>query len=143
MYALRPGFHGVALFAVVALLAGCATDAPLRGDGSSSVRASQLPQSLQANNRVGFGRVEAVRDVSIQDTRPLPKRYSAEGEDAPSSLAQAMTGMLSPRQKGMELQVRLDNGEGVTVVQAAEIAFRPGDRVRVMQGHDGSRRVIY
>ncbi len=142
MYALRPDFQGAALFAVLALLAGCATDAPLR-DGSSSLRSSQSPQSLQANNRVGFGRVEAVRDVNIQDTRPLPKKYSAVGEGAPPSLAQATTGMPSPRQKRMELQVRLDNGEGVTVVQAAEIAFRPGDRVRVMQGHDGSRRVIY
>ena len=54
-----------------------------------------------------------------------------------------MVGMLSPKQVGMELLVRLDNGEDMTVVQAADVAFRPGDRVRVMRGHDGSTRVTY
>jgi len=89
-----------------------------------------------------MGRVEAVREVAMVD-KAQPYRRSVERNAATDGLSQTMIGMLSPKHMGLEVFVRLDNGADVTVVQAADVAFRPGDRVRVMQGHDGATRVTY
>jgi len=122
----------------VALLAGCATDAPVR-DGYVAVK-KDVP--VQAIKGITMGRVEAVREVTMVD-KAQPYRRSVEHNATSDGLAQTMVGMLSPRQAGVELRVRLDSGADMTVVQAADVAFRPGDRVRVMQGHDGATRVTY
>jgi len=120
----------------MALLAGCATDAPVRG-GRAEVK-----KDVSVQTSKGMGRVETVREVTMlgkaQSYRPGVERNAAT-----DGLSQTMIGMLSPKQTGLELFVRLDNGADVTVVQAADVAFRPGDRVRVMQGHDGATRVTY
>ncbi|HSH71096.1 MAG TPA: hypothetical protein VK997_14340 [Deferrisomatales bacterium] len=42
---------------------------------------------------------------------------------------------------GLELLVELDGGEVLSVVQEADQAFAPGDRVRVLKGSDGTIRV--
>jgi outer membrane lipoprotein SlyB len=47
------------------------------------------------------------------------------------------------RQDGLEITVRLDSGRTIAVVQAADVQFRPGDRVRVLYGRDGTTRVTY
>jgi len=118
----------------VTLLAGCATDAPVR-DGRVAVKPG-VP--VQANKGISMGRVETVREVTLVDRKqPYARNAATDG------LSQTMIGMLSPKQTGLELFVRLDSGADVTVVQAADVAFRPGDRVRVMQGHDGATRVTY
>lgn len=122
----------------VVLLAGCATDAPVR-DGRAVVK-KDVPQ--QASKGITMGRVEAVREVTMVD-KAQPYRQRAERNGAADSLAQTMIGTLSPKHTGLELLVRLDGGADMTVVQAADVAFRPGDRVRVMQGHDGATRVTY
>jgi outer membrane lipoprotein SlyB len=122
----------------MALLAGCATEAPVR-DGQVALKKGAPVQALKG---VSMGRVEAVREVMMLDkTRPYQR--GVERNAPADGLSQTMIGMLSPKQVGMELLVRLDNGEDMTVVQATDVAFRPGDRVRVMQGHDGSTRVTY
>ena len=46
------------------------------------------------------------------------------------------------RQNGLEITVELDYGEVVAVVQAADVQFYVGDRVRVLRRPDGSARVI-
>ena len=120
------------------LLAGCATDAPVR-DGRIAVKKDAPLPSIKG---VTMGRVEAVREVTMVD-KAQPSKRNVERNAASDGLAQTMVGMLSPKQVGMELLVRLDSGEDMTVVQAADVAFRPGDRVRVMRGHDGSTRVTY
>ncbi len=122
----------------VALLAGCATDAPVRDE--RVVVKKDVPQ--QASKGITMGRVEAVREVTMVD-KAQPYRQRAERNGAADSLAQTMIGTLSPKHTGLELLVRLDGGADMTVVQAADVAFRPGDRVRVMQGHDGATRVTY
>jgi outer membrane lipoprotein SlyB len=38
------------------------------------------------------------------------------------------------RQQGLQITVRLDSGRTIAVTQAADEAFRPGDRVRVLSG---------
>jgi len=47
------------------------------------------------------------------------------------------------KKDGLEISVMLDNGNSVVVVQEADVAFRIGDRVRVLSGPDGTARVTY
>jgi len=44
---------------------------------------------------------------------------------------------------GLELTVKLDNGQTALVIQAAEPSFQIGDRVRVLSGKDGKTRVTH
>jgi outer membrane lipoprotein SlyB len=46
------------------------------------------------------------------------------------------------RQPGVEVTVRLDNGQVIAVVQAADQQFNVGDRVRVLQRPNGEARVL-
>ena len=46
------------------------------------------------------------------------------------------------RQKGLEITIKLDNGQVVSIVQAADEKFDEGDLVRVLRRPDGSARVI-
>lgn len=47
------------------------------------------------------------------------------------------------KRDGLEIGVRLDNGNSVVIVQEADTAFHVGDRVRVLTGPDGTARVAY
>jgi len=47
------------------------------------------------------------------------------------------------RQKGLEITVKLDRGEALAIVQAADEAFAVGERVRVLRGSDGTTRVTH
>ena len=42
---------------------------------------------------------------------------------------------------GLEITVRLDNNDTIAVVQAQDVLFVPGDRVRVLFGSHGSTRI--
>lgn len=42
---------------------------------------------------------------------------------------------------GLEITVKLDNGEVLAVVQKADVMFAVGDRVRILTGRDGTVRV--
>jgi outer membrane lipoprotein SlyB len=44
-------------------------------------------------------------------------------------------------EEGLEITVLLDSSETVAVVQARDVEFASGDRVRVLFGSDGSARV--
>jgi outer membrane lipoprotein SlyB len=46
------------------------------------------------------------------------------------------------RQTGLEITVKLDNGETISIVQGADERFDEGDLVRVLRRPDGSARVI-
>lgn len=46
------------------------------------------------------------------------------------------------RQTGLEITIKLDNGQLIAITQAADEDFRPGDRVRVLSGR-GSTRVSH
>lgn len=45
------------------------------------------------------------------------------------------------RKKGLEIQVKLDDGRSMVIVQEADRMFQVGDRVRVLLGSDGVYRV--
>lgn len=42
---------------------------------------------------------------------------------------------------GLEIVVNKDNGQTIVVVQEADVDIRPGDRVRVITGPDGTTRI--
>lgn len=48
---------------------------------------------------------------------------------------------MATRQKGLQITIRLDNGETIAVAQSADVTFAPGERVKVLRGHNGSARV--
>lgn len=56
------------------------------------------------------------------------------GGVAGSAIEQGVT-----RQTGIEITIRLDNGQLIAVTQAADEDFRPGDRVRVLSGRGTTR----
>lgn len=45
------------------------------------------------------------------------------------------------KQQGVEITLRMDSGETMVVVQAADVSFQPGERVRVITAQDGTTRV--
>lgn len=59
--------------------------------------------------------------------------------------AGAIAGNIAERkittQQGLEIEVKLDNGQIISIVQGADQSFSPGERVRVLRGNDGSARV--
>lgn len=140
MRCLSCDLRKMGLVFALALLAGCAVDAPPR-DGAKKDSFKQ-PSSQLTNKGTRFGRVEAVRHVMVNDAKQ-PYERGAGSKASSEGLAQTMTAMLAPKPVGVELVVRLDDGADITVVQAADVAFRAGDRVRVMRGADGAPRVTY
>jgi outer membrane lipoprotein SlyB len=45
------------------------------------------------------------------------------------------------RQDALQITVDLDHGDTIAVVQAADVAFTPGDRVKILRRGDGAARV--
>lgn len=144
------------LLAAVATLVGCA---------SSLSGASYSRDQARVAQEVEYGRVEAVRVVAIEGTKSnigtgagaIAGGVAGAGIGSGSTtrtvgaLAGAILGGMAgaaaeeglTRQDGLEITVRLDSGRTIAVVQAADVQFRPGDRVRVLYGRDGTTRVTY
>jgi len=61
---------------------------------------------------------------------------SVAGAVAGEALERKMT-----EEEGLEITVRLDSDETIAVVQALDVQFSPGERVRVLFGPGGSARV--
>lgn len=144
------------LLAAVVILAGCA---------SSLSGASYSRDQARVAQEVEYGRVEAVRVVAIEGTKSnigtgagaIAGGVAGAGIGSGSTtrtvgaLAGAIIGGMAgaaaeegiTRQDGLEITVRLDSGRTIAVVQAADVQFRPGDRVRVLYGRDGTTRVTY
>jgi outer membrane lipoprotein SlyB len=132
--------------ALAAILTACAT--PPR---SASVYRSYQTQNEQI---VRMGQVESVREVTIanRDSGTGTVAGAALGGLAAGSnvgngngsvaagiLGAVAGGMIGQRveanmnnRKGVEITVRLDNGELRAITQEADELFRPGDRVRLL-----------
>ncbi|MDM7322234.1 MAG: hypothetical protein P3W87_002905 [Gammaproteobacteria bacterium] len=141
---------------VVVVLSGCASS--LSG-GVYSRDQARVAQDVE------YGRVEAVRVVAIEGTKSnigtgagaIAGSVAGAGIGSGSTtrtvgaLAGAIIGGMAgaaaeegiTRQDGLEITVRLDSGRTIAVVQAADVQFRPGDRVRVLYARDGTTRVTY
>lgn len=150
---MKPVFTA-ALLATLLALAGCA--------GSLSGSAYSRDQA-RGEMSVRLGVVESVRQVSIEGTKsPVGGLAggviggvagSSMGKGSGSTVG-AMVGAVAgglagsaieegvTRQNGLEITVRLENGQLIAVTQAADEEFRPGERVRVLSGR-GTTRVSH
>ena len=136
----------------VALLAGCATSKS--GDVYTRDQARQ-------EQTVRMGVIESLREVQLEGTKsPVGAIAGAAvgglagstlGHGTGSTVAAvigAVAGGLAgsaieegvTRQLALEITVKLDNGQFVSIVQEGGAGdFRPGDRVRVLSGRGESR----
>jgi outer membrane lipoprotein SlyB len=144
-----------ALAASMAVLAGCANDT-----ASSSVYSYGQAQREQV---VRTGTVESVRQVTIQRDKSSGAGVLAGGAlggvagstiggGTGNVLATIGGGILGAvagnavenqvgKTRGLEITVRLDNGETRVIAQAADVAISAGQRVRLISGN-GPTRVV-
>lgn len=134
------------------LLTGC--PAGLGGKDYSREQARTVQE-------VQMGVVESVREVTIEGTKsPIGAGAGAvvggvagstvgggRGSVVGATVGAVLGGVggaaaeeAVTRQRGLEITVKLDSGRMIAVTQAADEAFRVGDRVRVLSG-GGTTRV--
>ena len=142
----------LAAAAFATVLTGCA--APGLGGGSYSREQARREQTV----RMGY--VESVREVKLEGTRSGvgPAAGAIAGGVAGSSIghgrgaalgtiAGAVVGGIAGQaaeqgftaKRGVEVTVKLDNGQMVAIMQEADETFRPGDRVRILSDGATSR----
>jgi len=131
---------------LIALLTGCAS-----GVGGKDYTRAQA-RTVQ---EVEMGRVESVREVRIEGTKtPIGAGAGAvvggvagstmgggKGSIVGAAVGAVLGGLggaaaeeAVTRKTGVEITVKLDSGRMLAVTQAADEAFREGDRVRVLTG---------
>jgi outer membrane lipoprotein SlyB len=137
---------------LIMVVAGCA--APGLGGGTYSRDQARREQTV----RMGY--VESVREVKLEGTRTGvgPAAGAVAGGVAGSSIGHgrgsavaAIAGAVAggvvgqaaeqgfTARRGVEVTVKLDNGQMVAIMQEADETFRPGDRVRILSDGATSR----
>ena len=133
------------------MLSACA---PGQGANTYSRNQARTEQSVR------MGTVESVRNVRLEGTRTPVGTIaggavggvagSAIGGGRGSTIG-AILGAVAggvagsaieegaTRKDGVEITIRLDNGNIIAITQEADETFRPGDRVRVLSGGGTSR----
>ncbi len=146
-------FLTATLLAAALLLGGCVS--------SKSAKVYSRDQ-VQHAQRVELGKVVSVEEVLIEGTKSqigtaaggaiggIAGRSSSRGTTGEIlSVVGAVVGGIAgaaaeeayTRRKGLEITVRLDSGETLSIVQEADEPIAPGDRVRILTGADGVKRV--
>ena len=142
----------LAMAAATTVITGCA--APGLGSGSYSREQARREQTV----RMGY--VESVREVSLEGTRTglgagagavaggIAGSGVGHGRGAAlAGVAGAVVGGIAGQaaeqgltaKRGVEVTVKLDNGQMVAIMQEADETFRPGDRVRILSDGATSR----
>jgi outer membrane lipoprotein SlyB len=153
----RPGrlLAVVAVVGAMGVIAGCANQS-----ASSSVYSYDQAQREQI---VRLGTVVSVRNVVIQNDKPTGAGMvaggalggvagNAIGDGSGRTIATVggaiLGGLLGNtvenrvnKTQGLEIEVRLDNGETRVIAQAADVPISAGQRVRVLSGN-GPTRVV-
>lgn len=146
-------YVSVSLLAVVLLAAGC-TNYSANTYSGSQVRSAQT---------VEYGTVESVMPVTLEEDRApvlgtaaggvvgglVGNMFGGGNGRTLATIAGAALGAGAgyagekaiTKQSGLEIMVRLENGQMLSIVQAADQSFAPGERVRVLRGRDGTSRV--
>ena len=143
-----------------AIVLSLAATLGLTGCPASMSNSSITREEALNEMSVRMGVVDSVRTVQIEGTRTAvgPLAGAAVGGVAGSNIGggsgstvAAILGAVAggmaggaieqgvTRQTGLEITVRLDNGQLIAVTQAADEDFRPGDRVRVLSGRGTTR----
>ena len=149
--------HVLSVFSLVFILLALTACMPESRAGKTYSR-----DQAMTSQSVYYGVVLRVEDVTLEGTQTGAGTVggaamggvlgSAVGSGAGRSIATvggAIVGALagSAAEKGVttkdaqEIEVSLDNGETLIVVQEKDEAFVVGDRVRVIRGPDGTTRV--
>ena len=143
----------VCMLALAMLSAGC-TNYSGNTESGSQVRSAQTVQ---------YGTVVSVQPVTLEEDRPavlgtvgggvvggvLGNMVGGGRGKTLATIAGAALGAAGgyagekalTKQNGLEITVELENGQQLSIVQAADQQFSPGERVRVLRGSDGSARV--
>lgn len=146
--------HRLILIAIAALTLGaCASQS-----GSSYERSQ-----TRGEQSVRLGVVESVRNVTIEGTKSGVGAVagaavggiggSSVGGGKGSAVGAVVGAVLgglagnaiedsTTKQAGIEITVKLDNGQLTAITQAADEVFRPGERVRILSG-SGVTRVAH
>ncbi len=142
----------IAICAAALIVAGCA--------GRSTSGSVYSPGQAQREQTVRMGVVESVRQVTIEKA---PSGVGAVAGGAVGGIAgsnvgggkgatigsvlgavaggiagQAIEGGMG-RNAGLEITVKLDNGELRAITQDADQAFKPGERIRLLSGNGVTR----
>ncbi len=138
---------------ITAFISGCAS-------GRSGVIYSR--DEARKVQTVENGQVESVKNVLIEGTKTLVGTVaggavggvagSAVGSGSGRTLATVVGALVGAaagaaaeegitKKEAFEIVVRKDNGQTIVVVQEADVIIRPGDRVRIITGADGTTRV--
>lgn len=147
---------GVAVLVAASLVSGCAS-----WSNSNSVYTAGQGQREQT---VRFGVVEGVREVQIQGPQTGAGTLAGgalggiaagstigggNGAIAAGVIGAVLGGLAGSaaenkiqQRRGLEITVRLDNGELRAITQEADEAFRPGERVRLLSS-GGVTRVTH
>ncbi|MGY8525848.1 hypothetical protein [Paracidovorax citrulli] len=137
---------GLALVAAATLVAGCANQ--------SSSASIYTPSQAQREQTLRYGVVESVREIMIQGQSTGAGTIaggaiggiaagstigSGSGSVAAGILGAVLGGLAGSavenrvdQRRGLEITVRLDNGEMRAITQDADELFRPGERVRLL-----------
>jgi len=148
---------GISVLSLICLIVtGCTTPSSMSG----SVYSRDQARKVQT---VHEGEVIMVREVLIEGTKSgagalaggilgfalgstigggSGKGVARAVGTVAGAAAGAATEEKATRQTGLEITVKLDNGEVVSIVQGADEAFDEGDSVRVLRRPDGTARVI-
>lgn len=102
-----------------------------------SVRAVPLPGSSGLVGAIGGATVGGIAGGTIGSGRG-GQAASAVGVVAGSIAGRALESAAT-RKEGLEISVRLDGGQLITIVQPEGEAFQSGERVRVLSGARGPR----
>ena len=139
--------------ALAAISAACAISAGCAGRSSSG--SVYTPGQAQQEQTVRMGLVESVRQVTIERAPSGAGAVaggvvggvaggsvgSGRGSTIGSVLGAVAGGVAGQaiesgvgRKAGLEITVKLDNGELRAITQEADEAFKPGERVRLLSG---------
>jgi outer membrane lipoprotein SlyB len=145
--------YGLPVLAALCMLSACTTPSSGRIYSRDEARTAWT---------VVEGRVSDIRPVQIEGNRSVlgtagggyvgyelgRTAGSGRGRDlagAVGAVAGAAAGQVVEervtRQDGLQITVDLDRGETIAVVQAADVEFSPGERVKVLRRGDGAARV--
>lgn len=119
-------------------------------------------KQIRSAHIVEFGKVVSVKPVELEGNTPILGTIAGGAvsgvlgsligggsgrilSTVVGAGAGAVAGNIAERkittQQGLEIEVKLDNGQIISIVQGADQSFSPGERVRVLRGSDGSARV--
>jgi outer membrane lipoprotein SlyB len=143
--------HRLIIIAIAALTLGaCASQS-----GSSYERSQ-----TRGEQSVRLGVVESVRNVTIEGTKSGVGAVAGaavggiggssvgggKGSTAGAVVGAVLGGLAgnaieesTTKQAGIEITVKLDNGQLTAITQAADEVFRPGERVRILSGNGVTR----